>query len=98
MVSESQLRYRGLERGEEPAYLNFAQEAWGKDSPQSDPRTLDWLYANPNTAGMHHDLIVLTDKNRIVGAHHRMRIPWRFNGQKVLVPSLHDLYTTAYPI
>lgn len=85
---------RGLTAAEQPAYLEFARKAWGrsKDWPQAQPSFLSWLYQeNPHTLGMERDLLVLVHGDRIVGAHHRMRVPWRLNGKKVIVPSLHDL-------
>lgn len=85
---------RGLTAAEQTAYLQFAQKAWGtsKDWPQARPSFLSWLYReNPNTLGMERDLLVLVHDDRIVGAHHRMRIPWRLNGKSAIVPSLHDL-------
>lgn len=83
---------RGLDPGERSVYLEFACKAWGKNSPQASSSTLEWLYAaNPNTYGIRRDLLVLIEENQVVGAHHRMRIPWRINGQRVVVPSLHDL-------
>jgi hypothetical protein len=38
------------------------------------------------------DLLVMFDGAKIVGAHHRMRIPWSIDGQQAIVPSFHDLY------
>lgn len=83
---------RGMTPDEEPAYLQFAREFWGPDSPQADPLFLRWLYReNPNTQGMQRDLLILAEGSRIVGSHHRMRVPWRVNGNRLMVPSLHDL-------
>ncbi|MFZ0883291.1 MAG: hypothetical protein WAN14_07815 [Candidatus Acidiferrales bacterium] len=84
---------RGLFPAEESAYAKFARDAWGQHSRQSDPSFLDWLYKeNPNTLGVERDLLVLCDGGQIVGSHHRMRIPWRLNGEAVIVPALHDLF------
>lgn len=83
---------RGMAATEEAAYLQFAREAWGANWPQVQPSFLTWLYQeNPNTHGMQRDLLVLVDGDRIVGAHHKMRVPWRINGKRFIVPSLHDL-------
>jgi hypothetical protein len=41
---------------------------------------------------MERDLLVLAAGNKIVGTHHRMRIPWRVNGKRLVVPSVHYLY------
>lgn len=82
----------GLQAAELPAYLHFARRAWGANSPQASPRRLDWLYsANPVTQGIGRDLIVLRQGDRIIGAHHRMRIPWNIRGERRIVGSLHDL-------
>ncbi|HKW74838.1 MAG TPA: hypothetical protein VJN64_04875 [Terriglobales bacterium] len=81
-----------LSPSELPAYLDFARLAWGADSPQASARRLEWLYsASPITQGMERDLLVLRQRDRIIGAHHRMRIPWNIRGERLIVPSLHDL-------
>jgi hypothetical protein len=81
-----------LSPSELPAYLDFARRAWGAGSPQASPRRLEWLYsANPVTQGMERDLLVVRQGDRIIGAHHRMRIPWNIRGERLIVPSLHDL-------
>jgi hypothetical protein len=81
-----------LTSSELPAYLEFARLAWGADSPQASPSRIEWLYsANPVTQGMERDLLVLRQGDRIIGAHHRMRIPWSIRGERMIVPSLHDL-------
>jgi hypothetical protein len=78
---------------EEAAYLEFARVAWGKNSAQADQSFLTWLYKeNPNTLGIERDLLVLVDGNKIVGAFHRMRIPWRIDSKRLIVPSVHDLF------
>lgn len=84
---------RYITRNEESAYLEFARVAWGNNSPQADPLFLAWFYKeNPNTLGIERDLLVLVDGNKIVGAHHRMRVPWRINSKRLVVPSVHDLF------
>jgi len=89
----NEINCRGLFATEEAAYVKFARSAWGKHSRQSDASFLDWLYKeNPNTLGMQRDLLVLCDGDQIVGSHHRMRVPWRVNGERVIVPALHDLF------
>jgi hypothetical protein len=40
---------------------------------------------------MERDLLVLRQGDRIIGAHHRMRIPWNIRGERLIVGSLHDL-------
>jgi Acetyltransferase (GNAT) domain len=88
----ARIECRGMTADEKPAYLQFARKAWGTDWPQAEPSFLAWLYKeNPNTQGMERDLLVLVDDGRIVGSHHRMRVPWRVNGNRFIVPSLHDL-------
>jgi hypothetical protein len=78
---------------EEAAYLEFARAGWGDDSVQANHSFLAWLYKeNPNTRGMERDLLVLVDGTKIVGAFHRMRVPWRINGKRLIVPSVHDLF------
>jgi hypothetical protein len=75
-----------------PEYITFARESWGMKSIQSSPAFLTWLYSeNPNTRGMENDLIIITNGNIVVGAHHRMRIPWCMAGTAAVVSSLHDL-------
>jgi hypothetical protein len=93
LSASAQIICRGLQSGEEPAYLEFARQAWGSGSVQAQQEHLDWLYRhNPNTRRQEKDLLVMFDGDRIVGAHHRMRIPWSIQGQAAIVPSLHDLY------
>src|SRR5207248_11795518 len=88
----SKLFCRGLAPGEEDAYISFAKKIWGAGSFQAHPPSLKWLYkANPNSRGMQSDLLVLWDENKIVGAHHRLRLPWRIGGQRITMPALHDL-------
>lgn len=83
---------RALARGEEDAYLTFAGKAWGRGSVQATASRLAWLYErNPNSRGMQSDLLVLWHESEIVGAHHRMRLPWRIRDARMEVPSLHDL-------
>lgn len=91
-MSENQPECRGLEQDEKSLYLEFASKAWGARSSQADPQFFDWFLANPNSLGTRRDLIVLVEEDRIVGAHHLMRIPWCLNGRKLLIPSVHDLY------
>lgn len=87
---------RCIEPKEEAAYLEFARAAWGNKSLQADQSFLAWLYKeNPNTRGMERDLLVLVDGNKIVGAFHRMRIPWRIDGKRLIVPSVHDLFVSS---
>ncbi len=87
---------RCIAPNEEAAYLEFAGAQWGKNSPQANRSFLAWLYKeNPNTLGINRDLWVLVDGNKIVGTHHRMRIPWRVNGKRLVVPSLHFLAVIA---
>jgi hypothetical protein len=84
---------RCIEPKEEAAYLEFARAAWGNNSVQADQSFLAWLYKeNPNTRGIERDLLVLVDGNKIVGAFHRMRIPWRIDSKRLVVPSVHDLF------
>lgn len=83
---------RGLAPCEQDAYFIFAKKAWGADCVQSTPSRLKWLYeSNPNSKGMEADLLVLWHGSKIVGAHHRMRLPWRVGDAHVTVASLHDL-------
>jgi len=90
--SKSNLVCRGLIPGEKAAYLEFAQQVWGRGSRQADATRLVWLHEeNPNSGGMERDLLILQDGSHIVGAHHKMRIPWNIRDQRVSVPSLHDL-------
>lgn len=90
--SQPKLVCRTLSAHEEIAYLEFAGKAWGTGSPQASASFLAWLYQeNPHALGMENDLLVVAAGDQIVGAHHRMRIPWRISGQRVVVPSLHDL-------
>src|SRR5215469_3643585 len=93
-MSDRKLECRGLEHHEKAAYLKLAEKAWGRNSPQSEASFLEWLYdANPNTLGMNRDLLVLAEGgDRIVGAFHRMRVPWHVCGQDIVVPSAHDLF------
>ena len=87
---------RCLEPKEEAAYLEFARAAWGNNSVQVDQSFLAWLYKeNPNTRGIERDLLVLVDRNKIVGAFHRMRIPWRIDSKRLIVPSVHDLFVRS---
>lgn len=87
---------RFIKPNEEAAYLEFARAAWGNNSVQADQSFLAWLYEeNPNSRGMERDLLVLVDGNRIVGAFHRMRIPWRIDGKRRIVPSVHDLFVCS---
>jgi hypothetical protein len=91
-TTAAKIECRGLAPGEEAAYLQFAGQAFGRDWPQADPLFLRWLYQeNPNTRGIARDLLVLMDNGRVVGAHHRMRLPWLLNGKPCIVPSVHDL-------
>lgn len=92
-ILEGRITSRGLTRGEIPIYLEFAARAWGGHSPQARTSALNWLYdENPYTAGMQQDLLVLWDNERIIGAHHRMRVPWQVNRERRIVVALHDLY------
>jgi hypothetical protein len=87
---------RCIEPKEEAAYLEFARAAWGNNSVQADQSFLAWLYKeNPNTRGIERDLLVLVDGNKIVGAFHRMRIPWRIDSKRLIVPSVHDLFVRS---
>src|ERR1700694_2767412 len=90
------LECRGLRWEEIADYLRFARETWGKKSPQAMESRLQWLYQhNPLTRGIDQDLIVAVSNGRIVGSHHRMRLPWILGGEKVVVPSFHDLALTS---
>src|SRR5579863_4080331 len=90
--SNPKIECRGLVTDEETRYLEFAREAWGSHSPQASASFLDWLYKeNPNSLGINRDLLVLVGGDQILGAHHRMRVPWSINGERSIVPSLHDL-------
>ena len=90
--SESKIECRGLATDEKALYLEFARRAWGTRSPQAEASFLDWLYKeNPYTLGINRDLLVLVGGDQILGAHHRMRVPWSINGERSIVPSLHDL-------
>jgi Acetyltransferase (GNAT) domain len=87
------IQCRALKSTEIEEYLRFAHQAWGRNSVQAQRSHLQWLYEeNPNSRGMEKDLIVLMDGDRIVGAHHRMRLRWSINGHTTIVPSLHDLF------
>jgi hypothetical protein len=87
---------RCLTPNEEAAYLEFARAAWGNNSVQADQSFLAWLYKeNPNTLGMERDLLALVDGNKIVGAFHRMRVPWRIDSKRLIVPSVHDLFVRS---
>lgn len=93
---KSKVVCRCITPNEEAAYLEFARMAWGNSSPQGDESFLAWLYKeNPNTRGIEQDLLVLVDENKIVGAFHRMRIPWRVDGKRLIVPSVHDLFVLS---
>jgi len=87
---------RFITPNEEAAYLEFARVAWGSNSVQADRSFLAWLYKeNPNTRGIERDLLVLVDGAKIVGAFHRMRVPWRIDGKRLIVPSVHDLFVRS---
>ena len=89
---ESSTECRSIRPGETPAYLEFARLAWGNDSPRSGSESpVMAVRSQSEYAGIERDLLVLTEGKRIVGAHHRMRVPWCVNGQRLVLPSLHDL-------
>jgi hypothetical protein len=73
--------------------LRFAAEYYGADSHQARRTRFDWLYReNPLSLGPRKDVVVAaTEEGRVVGCHWKTRLAWRFNGQRVVIPSCHDL-------
>ncbi|MRR54713.1 MAG: hypothetical protein EG822_09415 [Deltaproteobacteria bacterium] len=73
-------------------YKIFAQNQFGIGSYQSSENYLKWLYCeNPHSRG-YSDLIVgILEDGRVIGFIHKMRLPWKVEGETVLFPSLHNL-------
>lgn len=73
--------------------LRFAGAYYGPDSHQARRTRFEWLYRdNPLSLGPSKDVVVAaTADGRVVGCHWKTRLAWRFNGQRVVIPSCHDL-------
>lgn len=79
--------------GDLEALLRFAAAYYGPDSHQARRTRFEWLYReNPLSQGPSKDLIVaVTESGEIAGCHWKTRLPWRFLGERAVIPSLHDL-------
>ena len=73
--------------------LRFAAGYYGPDSHQARRTRFEWLYRdNPLSLGPSKDVLVAVNgDDKVVGCHWKTRLAWRFNGQRVVIPSCHDL-------
>jgi hypothetical protein len=85
---------RPLAEGEEEKLLAFARGYYGERAHQANARRFEWLYKrNPLTAGARKDVVVATASDgRVVGCHWKTRLAWRWEDDRVVIPSLHDLH------
>ncbi|MDR1998013.1 MAG: hypothetical protein LBQ83_06790 [Candidatus Margulisbacteria bacterium] len=73
------------------SYQDFARRNWGKNCYQQSEKYLDWLYrANPYKDPDRPFLIAVQEQT-VVGALHKMRLPWLIDGQKTTVSAIHNL-------
>jgi len=73
-------------------YFQFARHSFGQGAYQANPDYLHWLYSSsPFTQGVGVDLRLAVDAaGRVIGCIHCMRMPWRWQGETLCVPSLHN--------
>lgn len=76
------------------AYFNFAKKAWGKNSYQSTPSYIKWLYyENPSLHKKEKDFLLIVTKNKnVVGCIHKLRMSWISEGVHIEIPAVHNLY------
>ncbi len=73
-------------------YRNFAKRNWGKDCYQASDKYLQWLYQqNPCGASVEDFLIAINNHQEVVGSIHKLNIPWLINGEKIIIPAIHNL-------
>lgn len=74
------------------ALLRFTRLYYGPASSQAKPCRIEWLFQhNPHSLGVGAGLLVAVRENEIVGSHWKMRLPWNIGGERIIVPSPHDL-------
>lgn len=75
-----------------PRYQEFAAQQFGTTAYQACPEYLDWMYAENPFGGCPSDgMLALNDAEQVIGCVHRLRVPWRINGERVVVPAIHNL-------
>ena len=87
------IRVRPLTEPDIEPLLRFAAGYYGPDSHQARRTRFEWLYRdNPLSLGPSKDVLVaVTGDGDVVGCHWKTRLAWRFHGQRVVIPSCHDL-------
>lgn len=79
----------------EAAYRKFAEAEFGRGCYQAEPDYIDWLYKeNPHSLGFRDFSIGVVD-DRVIGCIHKMYLPWKIGGERIRVPSLHNLMMTG---
>ncbi len=74
-------------------YIAFARRNFGADAYQANPLYWQWLYqenklAKPDWGDF---LLGVREDDDVIACIHKMRIPWRINGEVTQVPALHNL-------
>lgn len=73
------------------AYRRFAEAEFGRECYQAEQSYIDWLYKeNPNSEG-YRDFSIGVAGDQVIGCIHKMYLPWTIGGERVRVPSLHNL-------
>ncbi len=73
-------------------YQDFAYKNWGKNCYQASENYLNWLYKeNPSPNKTKEDFMVAIKDDKIIGAIHRMHIPWIIDGVESETPAIHNL-------
>jgi hypothetical protein len=75
------------------SYQDFARRNWGKRCYQQTEKYLRWLYQENPCADQKKSFLIAVEprNNKVVGALHKMRLPWLIDGQKILASSIHNL-------
>ncbi|MDR1453311.1 MAG: hypothetical protein LBJ25_04990 [Candidatus Margulisbacteria bacterium] len=75
------------------SYQDFARRNWGGHCYQQTEKYLRWLYEENPCAGREKSFLIVIEpqSNQVVGAIHKMRLPWLIDGQKVPGSSIHNL-------
>lgn len=93
----SSIRFVPFEGERTAEYCMFASESWGAGAYQAKPAYLDWLYReNPSAGGEPDFLLAVTEAGQLVGAVHRMNLPWNLDGRIETVPAAHNLYVREH--
>ncbi len=74
-------------------YSIFAKKEFGGNPQQSSKNYIQWLYKdNPYARDDYENFLVAKDeKKQIIGFIHKTILPWKIDGKKVMIATLHDL-------